>query len=251
MAQKRQTKAGKAPAAAAAPAVAAAPRRRRWARAVRALLTELRQLQFPQGFRIPAPGEAAELLPPQAMPSLPGAADPKRWIADLATCLSRLERKLLPDGGDEPPDELRPLYRHFEAALDALGSGGVEIRDHTGERYVPGMALRVIAFQPQPGTRIETIVETLKPSVFLGDQLIQRGEVIVATPPHEPEEVPADAEEGAAEPEEATPAPGAEPGAAPADDEVGDTGEGGATSDGGEAEPTAETVDEAEPPEAR
>jgi len=76
-------------------------------------------------------------------------------------------------------------------------------------------------------------------------------EVIVATPPHEPEGVPAEPEEAAAEAEEAPPAPETEPGAAPADDEAGDTGEGGAASDGGEAEPAAETVDEAEPPEAR
>jgi hypothetical protein len=113
-------------------------------------------------------------------------------LTDVTTGLWRLKRKMAPPGQTEAPAELKRLYRYVESAWDTLASGKVEVRDPTGERYVDGMALKVIAFQPTEGTVEETIAETIKPSIFYRDQLVQRGEVIVATPPkHECETHPA------------------------------------------------------------
>jgi len=89
----------------------------------------------------------------------------------------RLERAKMEDG--EPP---RWLARQLQSARDALAEVGIEARDHTTERYVPGLALSVLAFQPTAGATIEVVAETIKPSVFFKGVLVQPGEVIVASP---------------------------------------------------------------------
>ena len=74
------------------------------------------------------------------------------------------------------------MPRHIQAAWDALAAGDIEIQDPTGQRYVPGMAVNPITFQPMEGVGTEVIHETIKPSVFYKDTLIQRADVIVARP---------------------------------------------------------------------
>jgi hypothetical protein len=66
--------------------------------------------------------------------------------------------------------------------LDVLASREFEIRDDTSTQYVAGMALKVVAFQPTEGIDQETICETIRPSVYYRGKLVQRGEVVVATP---------------------------------------------------------------------
>jgi len=149
----------------------------------------LRQLLYRKPFRIPPPALPVEFLAAlEAEAKTPWPAPVAeasgfyRLIAEVATGLWRIRRKALPGGAEEPSEAMRSVSRHVEAVWDTLTSAKVEIRDHTKERYVTGMALKVIAFQPVSGVQAETILETIKPSVFFHDRLIQRGEVIVATP---------------------------------------------------------------------
>lgn len=172
------------------------------------LLAGLRQFLYRKPFRIPPPALPAEFL--AALETEAKAQEQRLWrapgadasgfyrlIADVATGLWRIRKKVLPDGAGEPPEGMRSVYRHVEAVWDALTAAKVEIRDHTNERYVTGMALKVIAFQPVPSVQVETILETIKPSVFHQDRLIQRGEVIVATPERTRAEPPTDREPSA------------------------------------------------------
>jgi len=103
-----------------------------------------------------------------------------RAMASLATAIWRIKSKI--DASPELPSALRHLPRHVQAALDAMKAAEIEIRDPTGQRYVPGMAVRPIAFQPIEGVNTETIHETIKPSVAYKGNLIQRADVIVAQP---------------------------------------------------------------------
>lgn len=103
---------------------------------------------------------------------------PDQTVAEVATNVWRLHRRL---GRDE--DTPRIVMRHLEGALDALTEAGVEIRDHLGEPYDPGLTLQVLALQPTPGLAREEVIETLRPSVYLRDRAIQRAEVIVGIPP--------------------------------------------------------------------
>lgn len=106
----------------------------------------------------------------------------QKLIADIATAVWRMRDKFKKVNIDDLPDEITKANRHLESIWDTLKSAKVEIRGHTNEKYVPGMALKVIAFQPTSSVQTEKIAETIKPSVFYKDILIQVGEVIVATP---------------------------------------------------------------------
>ena len=62
--------------------------------------------------------------------------------------------------------ELRVTLRHLESTWNVLADAGIEVGNLAGEKYVNGLALRVIAFQPTEGVQIETIAETIKPAIF-------------------------------------------------------------------------------------
>jgi len=157
-------------------------------------LGSLRQLHYNKAFRIPRPMWSEELLKAiekeaeteshiQTKPApKTETKDLLLLVADIATGLWRIDKKTTIDDTSQTQDSVRSIRRHVESTLDALTTAKVEIRDHTGEKYVTGMALRVIAFQPTRSVRIEKVSETIKPSVFYKDKLIQRGEVIVETP---------------------------------------------------------------------
>ena len=203
-------------------------RRRRSGGALRELVHDLGQLQYPPAFRIPASAE----LPggeesDAAAPATPAAAPTTRvlsvetkdlllLIASVATGLWRVRRRMAPEEGEELSSRMQKAWRHVQSTWDALTAGKVIVRDHTGEPYVTGMALKVIAFEPTAGVQCETIVETIKPSIFYDDNLIQRGEVIVATPEEPAEETPA---------EQAAECPGGDDTEVPPDTEPGELDE--------------------------
>lgn len=73
----------------------------------------------------------------------------------------------------------------IQPIADRLGAwltqASVTIEEHTGQEYLDGMSLEVVATEPRPdlaeGT--VTIVETLKPSVYVFGQLIGHGQVVL------------------------------------------------------------------------
>jgi hypothetical protein len=105
-----------------------------------------------------------------------------RMVAEIGTGLWRMRQKLVKPGTDEPIEEMRRVYRHFESVWDSIVQAGAEIQDHTHNLYGSGTTLRVIAFQPTVGVDREIVTETLKPTIYFKGRLIQMGEVIVATP---------------------------------------------------------------------
>jgi hypothetical protein len=107
----------------------------------------------------------------------------RQTLAAVATALWRVRAKLEAVGDVELPSELRHLPRHIQSAWDALAAGGIEVRDPTGERYVPGAAFNPLTFQPVPGLDTEIVFETIKPAVLFKNNLIQWADVIVGVPP--------------------------------------------------------------------
>jgi len=116
-----------------------------------------------------------------AKSNTPTDEDWARLIRQLGTELWRLKMKMVDQSG-EPQEEMKRAYRHLKSALDLLADAGFEISDHIGKRYDQGMLLDVIAFQPASGIESDTIIETIKPSIYYCGKPIQSGEVIVATP---------------------------------------------------------------------
>jgi len=142
--------------------------------------------------------EGAETIPQQANAfAHPGAALPDthainvnaalaedviRMIANVGTGLWRMRQKMVNSDTNEPLEEMRRVYRHFESVWDSIRQAEVDIQDHTNDLYVSGMGLNVISFQPTAGIEREVVTETLKPTIYFKGLRIQKGEVIVATP---------------------------------------------------------------------
>ena len=101
-------------------------------------------------------------------------------VVDVGTRVWRLQQSLRAAG--ELPNELRKVVRDVESIGDTLTQRGIEIKDHTDQDYDPGMALRVITSQPVPGLTRKQIIETLKPTIYYRDKIIQMGDVIVGVP---------------------------------------------------------------------
>jgi hypothetical protein len=100
--------------------------------------------------------------------------------ADVGTLVWRIKHRL--DATEELSKPLQKLSRDVERTCDALTQGGIEIKDHTGEDYDGGMALRVITSQPVSGLARSQIIETLKPTIYHRNRIIQMGEVVVGVP---------------------------------------------------------------------
>jgi hypothetical protein len=104
-----------------------------------------------------------------------------RCLAEIATTLWRLETKMLDDTG-VPLPEFRNLYRHVRSGIDTLQDAGITIQTHRDAPFDPGLLLTVVAYQPSPGLDRERVLETIRPTLYFADRVIQNGEVIVGTP---------------------------------------------------------------------
>jgi len=106
----------------------------------------------------------------------------RRLVVSLSINAWRLHRKLINKETREPLPEMKRLFRHSEAMLDALKESGIEINDYEGRSYDPGMALKVISFEPTSGIQEEEIIEAIKPTIIARGKLLQVGEVVVGRP---------------------------------------------------------------------
>jgi hypothetical protein len=151
------------------------------------MLDDFRQFSFPGPFRI-----EPEAIPEQMQGALERLAQGKglgatpeesaKLLVGLATELFRLRQKMVKPGTSEPPEEMRRAWRHLETMWDLFRQAEYEIQDLTGKRFEIGLELTVVAYQPTPGIDRETIIETLRPSIYHRGLQIQRGEVVVGKP---------------------------------------------------------------------
>ncbi|EFC80558.1 hypothetical protein FrEUN1fDRAFT_6339, partial [Parafrankia sp. EUN1f] len=86
--------------------------------------------------------------------------------------------------------DTRRLQRQLDSLWSTLGAAGVEVQDHDRVPYDSGLDLQVLEFQRTAGLTGETVLETLRPTVYLHGQRVQTGEVVVGTPVEEPSSGP-------------------------------------------------------------
>lgn len=113
--------------------------------------------------------------------------DPATFIKKIANNVWKLQAKMLDTNGS-PIEGFERLYRFVEALEDALHDVGVEIKSHNGEVYDTGMAVNVVAWEKRTDSTREEIIETIKPTIRLGNHLIQWADVIATTPENESKE---------------------------------------------------------------
>lgn len=105
----------------------------------------------------------------------------KDFLAEVTVGAWRLKKKMTDNKTGEPLNEMSRAYRHLESVFITLEKEGIELQDHDGQPFDPGMSLKVLTYQPAPGIEKEFVLETIKPSIYLKGELILMGEVIVAT----------------------------------------------------------------------
>ena len=169
-------------------------------------LADARQWLQPREFRI-----QAEPLPPPSWeavqtwasalhtpaaeataPTTPTATDPSResdarrertrFLAALATGLWRLRKRMHEPGTERPREALRREYRHLEAVWDLLADARVKVIDHTGQPFDPGQRLEVAGQVELPGLTRPRVQETVTPTVYVDDEHVQWGVVLVENP---------------------------------------------------------------------
>ena len=156
------------------------------------LIPTIRQWAYPKELRIEAfawpaeyPAVLGKLKEILSSPKVPGQEGVQAApLAEIATNLWRMRQKMLQPGTDQPAGEMRRAYRHLESALDTLANAGIQIQDHTGDPVPVGgiLGIKILAEQPVAGLTLRKVQETIKPTIYYRDQMIQMGEVIVSVP---------------------------------------------------------------------
>jgi hypothetical protein len=103
-------------------------------------------------------------------------------MADIATNIWKAKAKMLDGDSGEVRNEMKRVYRHIESVLESLNEVGLEVKDHTGDGFDYGLPLKVVTTQPTQGITRESVIETIKPTIYWEQQIIQMGEVVIATP---------------------------------------------------------------------
>lgn len=151
--------------------------------------------------------EATTPHPQQQSSILPGFTG--GVLAEVATRLWRARRHAIRTAESTASEQSAPLarsvLREVDAALATLDRAGVTVQDHDGAAFDPGLTLVAVSFQPVDGLAHEQVLETLRPSIYLGGRHVQRGEVVVGVPRIRAPE-PAPLQPNPPEPEAAEPA---------------------------------------------
>jgi hypothetical protein len=103
-------------------------------------------------------------------------------LVSIATNAWRAKTKMLDATTGEVREEMKRVDRHIEAIYRNLAEVGIVIRDHTDEVYDEGQPMKVVASKPTQGLHKKRVSETLLPSIFWNNRLIQNGEIEIATP---------------------------------------------------------------------
>ncbi|MCX4094124.1 hypothetical protein [Nocardia sp. alder85J] len=109
-----------------------------------------------------------------------GTGVDEKALAEAATNLWRAERKLR---SADQSNAVRQAGRYLARCRTALAEAALEIQDYDGERFHPGRDLDVLDYQEDREVAAETVISTVRPTVYFRDKHIQRGQVIVGYPP--------------------------------------------------------------------
>jgi hypothetical protein len=106
----------------------------------------------------------------------------RELLIDLCVTVWSARKRMLVPGSDAPETEYRRLFVPIREAWTKLADRGIEIIDHDGQPYDPGLSLEVRSIQPSPGLTEETVIRTVKPTIHWGDQRLQMGVVEIGAP---------------------------------------------------------------------
>ena len=125
-------------------------------------------------------GVAASRRQPTDVATIP--TDYLKTLVSIATNTWRAKNKMKDSVTGEVREDMKRVDRHIEAIHRSLTEVGIVIRDHTGDVYDEGQPMKVVASKPTPGLDRKRVSETLLPSIFWNNRLVQNGEIEISTP---------------------------------------------------------------------
>lgn len=105
-----------------------------------------------------------------------------KMLIAVGTNVWRARNEMLNLQASQFSEELKQLELLIDAIYLSLTEFGIVVHDHTGNEYDESQQLLVHNTKPTPGLDTNRVCETLLPSVYWNNRLLQIGEVNVATP---------------------------------------------------------------------
>lgn len=138
--------------------------------------------------------ELSQQVTQNAMSEIPGKVTVVEKLPDnyvkavisIATYAWRIRGKVADSSGDLnsdcSKDDIKKVLRYVDGIVDALAGIDIDIKDRTGQPFDYGLPEKVVTAVAQPGICREMIRETLRPTIYWRSQIVQQGEIILATP---------------------------------------------------------------------
>jgi hypothetical protein len=118
--------------------------------------------------------------------------DLMKCITTVATNSWKMKSRVFNEKGkpreEIKKDDIKKLARHLDSIFEAFNGMGIEIRDRTNETYDYGLPDTIVSSAPRAGLSKELIVETIRPTIYWQNQIVQAGEIVIATPIEEKSE---------------------------------------------------------------
>lgn len=121
-------------------------------------------------------------MPPTSNPLEKMVALASQTGITQAICLAALEgwrlTRLVPRLCEEDGMRVQAIADRLNATL---AQAGIVIQDHTDQPYIEGLSIEIVTTEDRADLPAEVmhIVETIKPSIYIGGQLAVQGQVIV------------------------------------------------------------------------
>jgi len=78
---------------------------------------------------------------------------------------------------------VKNLTKKYDRTLKILKKNGFQIVEFDGKKFNEGMSVKVLAYDTRDDVEEDTIIETVKPTIFFNDKEYLKGEVIVSKRP--------------------------------------------------------------------
>ena len=105
-----------------------------------------------------------------------------KGLIAIANSYFRAKKKMLDPTTGEPHEAMSRVYKDIERISRHLEEMGFKIQNHTGDAYDDGQPMKVITSNPRPEATRKYVLETLLPTIYWNDKIIQHGEIEIAVP---------------------------------------------------------------------
>lgn len=105
-----------------------------------------------------------------------------KGLVAIANTYFRAKKKMLDPTTGEPHESMARVYKDIDRIGRQLMEMGFQIKDHTGDAYDDGQPMKVITSNPRPEATRKYVLETLTPTIYWNDRIIQHAEIEIVTP---------------------------------------------------------------------